>query len=270
MSDINTNGMNINYPTPGVNNSTQGFRDNFSSIKTNLDVTKVELADLQSKVLVKSALNNTSMNNDMAGGIISNVETKMFRSSTYDLGTSISGILLVDVQKGDVQYGVVTDNVTIYFDNWPGTTGNKVIQTKIQLRLTVTNPNAVITFPPSTHDTNTGNLLSGPTASVQRLENYGSQYLTPGVFSNQVSAPNGATLLVYNVFTMDCGTTLEIEPVNRNQKANAFELRTVTAIGEPGDGPGTVCSDGQYMYLCVGNYDGETPIWGKVPLYVIS
>lgn len=233
-------------------------------------MTKVELADLQSKVLVKSALNNTTVNNDMAGGIISNVETKMFRSSTYDLGTSISGILIVDVQKGDVQYGVVTDNVSIYFDNWPGTTGNKVIQTKIQLRLTVTNPNAVITFPPSTHDTNTGSLLSGPTSSVQRLENYGSQYLTPGVFSNQVGVPVGVTSLVYNVYTMDCGTTLEIEPVNRNQKANAFELRTVTAIGEPGDGPGTVCSDGQYMYLCVGNYDGQSPIWGKVPLYVIS
>jgi hypothetical protein len=270
MSDINTNGMNINYPVPGVNNSTQGFRDNFSSIKTNLDVAKTELNDLQGKVLVKSALNNTTLNNDMAGGIISNVETKMFRSSTYDLGASLTGIVVVDVQKGDVQYGVVTGDVSIYFDNWPATTGNKIIQSKIQLRLTVTNPNAVITFPPSTHDTNTGSLVSGPTASVQRLENYGSQYLTPGVFSNQVGIPVGVSLVVYNVATMDCGTTLEITPVNRNQKASAFELRTPTSTGLPGDGPGTVCSDGQYMYLCVGNYDGESPIWGKVPLYVIS
>lgn len=270
MSDINTNGMNINYPVPGVNNSTQGFRDNFSSIKTNLDVAKTELNDLQGKVLVKSALNNTTLNNDMAGGIISNVETKMFRSSTYDLGASLTGVVVVDVQKGDVQYGVVTGDVSIYFDNWPATTGNKIIQSKIQLRLTVTNPNAVITFPPSTHDTNTGSLVSGPTASVQRLENYGSQYLTPGVFSNQVGIPLGVSLVVYNVATMDCGTTLEITPVNRNQKASAFELRTPTSTGLPGDGPGTVCSDGQYMYLCVGNYDGETPIWGKVPLYVIS
>lgn len=270
MSDINTNGMNINYPVPGVNNSTQGFRDNFSSIKTNLDVAKTELNDLQGKVLVKSALNNTTLNNDMAGGIISNVETKMFRSSTYDLGASLTGVVVVDVQKGDVQYGVVTGDVSIYFDNWPATTGNKIIQSKIQLRLTVTNPNAVITFPPSTHDTNTGSLVSGPTASVQRLENYGSQYLTPGVFSNQVGIPVGVSLVVYNIATMDCGTTLEITPVNRNQKASAFELRTPTSTGLPGDGPGTVCSDGQYMYLCVGNYDGETPIWGKVPLYVIS
>ncbi len=270
MSDINTNGMNINYPVPGVNNSTQGFRDNFSSIKTNLDVAKTELNDLQGKVLVKSALNNTTLNNDMAGGIISNVETKMFRSSTYDLGASLTGVVVVDVQKGDVQYGVVTGDVSIYFDNWPATTGNKIIQSNIQLRLTVTNPNAVITFPPSTHDTNTGSLVSGPTASVQRLENYGSQYLTPGVFSNQVGIPVGVSLVVYNVATMDCGTTLEITPVNRNQKASAFELRTPTSTGLPGDGPGTVCSDGQYMYLCVGNYDGETPIWGKVPLYVIS
>ena len=36
MSAINTNGLDVNYPVPGVNNNSQGFRDNFASIKTNL------------------------------------------------------------------------------------------------------------------------------------------------------------------------------------------------------------------------------------------
>jgi hypothetical protein len=269
MSDINTNGMNINYPVPGINNSSQGFRDNFGSIKTNLDITKDELSDLQSKVLVKSALNGTTLNNDMAGGQISNVETKTYRKSSYHLGSALEGVIVIDVTKGDVQYGTVSGPVTIYFDNWPSTTGNKVVQTEIQIRLIV-EEGSVITFPPSTHDTDTGELLSGPTTSAQQLENFGSQYLAPGVFSNQIGVPNGVTLLVYNVSSIDCGTTLDIYPVNRNQKAGGLQLRTIAdAVGLPGDGPGTICSDGQYLYLCVGNYDGESPIWGRMPLYVI-
>ena len=61
MSNINTNGININYPVPGTNNSTQGFRDNFASIKNNLTSAKTEITDLQSKVLVKSALSDTTL-----------------------------------------------------------------------------------------------------------------------------------------------------------------------------------------------------------------
>ena len=37
MSTINTNGIDGNYPTPGQNNSSEGFRDNFTAIKNNLN-----------------------------------------------------------------------------------------------------------------------------------------------------------------------------------------------------------------------------------------
>ena len=76
MSNINTNGINSSYPVPGVNNSTQGFRDNFSSIKTNLNTAYEELSDLQDKVIVKSALNSTALNNDMANTLISNASVR--------------------------------------------------------------------------------------------------------------------------------------------------------------------------------------------------
>ena len=38
MSTINTNGIDVNYPVPGVNNNSQGFRDNFAAVKTNLEI----------------------------------------------------------------------------------------------------------------------------------------------------------------------------------------------------------------------------------------
>ena len=55
MSQINTNGINVNYPVPGQNNSSQGFRDNFAAIRTNINTASTEITDLQAKVVVKAA-----------------------------------------------------------------------------------------------------------------------------------------------------------------------------------------------------------------------
>ncbi len=51
------------YPVAGQDNNSQGFRDNFTNIKTNLTYVKEELEDLQSKVLLKSALTGTTLDN---------------------------------------------------------------------------------------------------------------------------------------------------------------------------------------------------------------
>ena len=51
-SNINTNTIDTKYPIAGQDNDTQGFRDNFASIKNNLTSAKTEITDLQSKVLV--------------------------------------------------------------------------------------------------------------------------------------------------------------------------------------------------------------------------
>ena len=82
MSTINTNPINVNYPVPGVNNNSQGFRDNFASIVTNLNIAATELTDLQNKVVVKQALTGTVVNNDMANTLISNASTVGFRATT--------------------------------------------------------------------------------------------------------------------------------------------------------------------------------------------
>ena len=76
MSTINTNGINVNYPIPGQNNSTQGFRDNFSAIKTNINTAGQEITELQQKVVLKEGLNNITLNNDMANTLISNASIR--------------------------------------------------------------------------------------------------------------------------------------------------------------------------------------------------
>ena len=55
-SQINPNNIDGLYPTAGVSNNTQGMRDNFTNTKTNFQYAADEITDLQSKVLLKAAL----------------------------------------------------------------------------------------------------------------------------------------------------------------------------------------------------------------------
>lgn len=61
------------YPKAGADNNSQQFRDNFAAIKVAFTATSNELSDLQSKVVLKSALAGTTLDNDFAYNSISNV-----------------------------------------------------------------------------------------------------------------------------------------------------------------------------------------------------
>ena len=70
--------------------------------------------------------------------------------------------------------------------------------------------------------------------------------------------------LDFTISTIDCGTILEVTPINKNQKAGQIPIRIPTATGQPGDWPGKICMGNQYLYVCIGPYDGTTVIWVKV------
>jgi hypothetical protein len=336
MSSINTNNINVNYPVPGVNNTTQGFRDNFTSIKTNLNTAGTEITDLQNKAVLKAALDGQTLNNDMANTLISNATTRSFRASTYNLGNNVQGTTTINVSQGDVQYGTVTANTTINFGGWApvGT------QSNVELYLTIANSSAFITFPSTTND-GSNVPTTGLTYTAVQLENYSSN-TTPSAgntHTNQVSVPAGVTQLNYLVTTTNCGTLMDIYPINRPKKSsfilngtpavsNATSTGTISAatnsnsvtgsgtlfqtelvtgrvildssnvvigtvssissntaltltananvavsgaayrrqlpIGSQGDKTGAIETDGTYIYLCTGDYDGTTAIWKRV------
>jgi len=226
MSSINTNNINVNYPVPGVNNTTQGFRDNFTSIKTNLNAAGTEITDLQNKVVLKAALDGQTLNNDMANTLISNATTKSFRASTYNLGNNVQGTTTINVSQGDVQYGTITANTTINFGGWApvGT------QSNVELYLTIANASANITFPTTTND-GSNVPTTGLTYTALQLENYSSN-TTPSAgntYTNQVSVPAGVTQLNYLVTTTNCGTLMDIYPINRPKKSS-FLLSGTPAV----------------------------------------
>ena len=223
MSTINTNAINVNYPVPGVNNNSQGFRDNFASIVTNLNTAGTEISDLQNKVVVKQALLGTTVNNDMANTLISNASTRGFRATTYNLGNALAGTVLVNVSLGDVQYGTVAGNTTINFGSW-APTGT---QSNVQLNLSVSNANAVISFP--------GELVISNDDGVMLLENFANIGNVP-----TVTVPNGVTQLNYMISSTDCGNTLYISPINRPRQATQLQQRLVPPTGVQGDVNGDV------------------------------
>jgi hypothetical protein len=238
MSTINTNPINVNYPVPGVNNNSQGFRDNFASIVTNLNTAATELTDLQNKVVVKQALIGTVVNNDMANTLISNASTVGFRATTYNLGNALAGTVLVNASLADVHYGTVAANTIINFGSWPPTG----TQSNIQVRLNVSNANAVITF--------SANVIASNNTGATTLENFVSN---GGLVT--VTAPYGVSEMDYIISTTDCGNTLYIEPINRPRQSTQIQQRTPSPTGFNGDVEGTISIDANYLYVCTDTYD---------------
>ena len=236
MSTINTNSINVNYPVPGVNNNSQGFRDNFASIVTNLNTAGTEITDLQNKVVVKQALTGTTLNNDMANTLISNASVRGFRSTTYNLGNALAGTVLVDTSLGDVQYGAVASNTTFNFGSWaPAGT-----QANVQLNISVSNSLAVITFSGNVVVANANN------NGVSTLENFSN---IGGLVT--VTAPAGVTQLNYLISTTDCGNTLYISPINRPRAATQIQQRIVPPTGLQGDVAGDVAVGPSFNQLTI-------------------
>tara|TARA_Y100000389_G_C17464044_1_gene524045 strand:- start:389 stop:1672 length:1284 start_codon:yes stop_codon:yes gene_type:complete len=221
MSTINTNGINTNYPVPGENNSSEGFRTNFTSISNNLDTAGEEITELQQKSVLKTALSGIPLSNDMGNTLISNAAVRSFRATTYNLGNALAGTVLVDTSLGDVQMGTVTGNVTFQFAGWAPTN----TESKIKLRLNIANTTAHVTFP------------SEASLSTNLLENNNGS--SPLIIE---TAPYGASLLEYELITVDCGNSILIEPMNRPwQSTQVVTRNTVTPTGYQGDKNGDVC-----------------------------
>jgi hypothetical protein len=84
-SDINYTDINETYPKAGVDNSTQGFRDNFSLIKTNFQVAKEEIEFLQGNAII------ANVNNNLRNGTLANVAFK----TSFDVAYTISAYLTI-------------------------------------------------------------------------------------------------------------------------------------------------------------------------------
>lgn len=247
MSQINTNGIDTNYPVPGQNNSSQGFRDNFAQIRNNLNTAANEITDLQNKVVLKQALTDTVLNNDMANTLISNASVRSFRHTTFNLGNALSGTILVDASRADVQYGAISGNTTLQFGGWAPTNTEQTIT----LRLSIPNANVATS------------LIQLPNACISSNNNYGTtileNYTQVGNVAT-ITAPANVGIIELDLTTTDCGNTISIMPTNRPFQSTQIITRDVPPTGLQGDTPGAVAvspSIGQVTVsntIATGNY----------------
>ena len=85
-SNINPNNIDGAYPVAGQDNNSQGFRDNFTNIKTNFQYAENEINDLQDKVILKSALTGSTLDNDMGGSPLVNAQIEDFSATRVEIG----------------------------------------------------------------------------------------------------------------------------------------------------------------------------------------
>ena len=141
-SSINPNNIDTTYPIAGQDNDSQGFRDNFTNIKTNFEYAETEIDDLQAKGIFKSALTGTVLDNDMAGAVIKNTKTQAYRATRIALG-AVTGSAAVDYAAGNWYSVTTSGSITLAFSNIPAA-GNQAF---ITVTVTVANIAHTMTLP---------------------------------------------------------------------------------------------------------------------------
>jgi len=188
-SAINPNNINGNYPVAGQDNDSQGFRDNFTNIKTNFTYASDEITDLQTKVLLKSALSGTTLNNNMSGAPISNAQLIAATGPVQALGT-VSGSQTLNFATSSYYTLTTAGSVSIAFSNWP--VAGQVAA--INLQITVTDVTYTLTLP------------SSVTVGIDNLQGYSSNVITfnkTGVYEFQFVNSEGPTSSAISIFDVN-------------------------------------------------------------------
>ena len=181
-SSITVTSIDAAYPVAGQDNDSQGFRDNFSQIKTQLTTAGSEITALQANRATTNA--TTSFN----GHDVKNANLQDWGQKVVAKG-SVSGTVDCDFEDGNVTTITTSSDVTLTFSNFPkeddGTTN-----TYASMRVIITKGTSTDTV-----------TLSGVSLPVS-LESPDSSTL-----GQQEAFPQRKSTFVFDVFSVDGGTT---------------------------------------------------------------
>jgi hypothetical protein len=189
-STINPNNIDGAYPVAGQDNNSQGFRDNFTNTKTNFEYAAAEITDLQNKVVLKTALTGTVLDNNMAGSVLSNAQLQNMSETKVALGT-VSGSQTINYAAGPYYTLTTSGSVSLSFTNLPtaGTLGRWRIQ------ITIASTSHTLTLP------------AAVTVGISNVQGLASNIIT----FNQTGTYE------FEFETSDAGATVSIFDLNRNR-----------------------------------------------------
>ena len=183
-SNIVPGNIDGTFPKAGQDNSSQGFRDNFSTIKTNFTEAKTEIEALQTN---KANLNTSS---DFTDNEVTRAVLKDTSETVYAHGTT-GGAITLNHENGHYQTITSNASITLTFTNWPATStlGRIILDiTFASTAHTITIPTAVIV---------SGLVLGGDGSS------------------NTITCPTSGRYL-YEFMTPDAGTTILMHQIGNN------------------------------------------------------
>lgn len=141
-SQINANNIDGNYPVAGQPNNTQGMRDNFTNTKTNFQFAADEITNLQNNAVLKAALPGTTLDNNMNGAPITNVQLNDVSYSYLPI-TATSGSIDIDYSAAGFQQINPSGPVSLSFSNWPAANSAGTVR----VGFNVTNVAQTLTLP---------------------------------------------------------------------------------------------------------------------------
>jgi hypothetical protein len=111
-SNIVPGNIDGSFPVAGQDNSSQGFRNNFTAIKNNFTEARDEIVDLQDNKASTDA--NTSFNDY----VVTRATFKDCAETVYAHG-SVSGSVILNHESGHYQTITTSGSITLAFNNWP-------------------------------------------------------------------------------------------------------------------------------------------------------
>jgi len=140
-SNIVPGNIDGTYPKAGQDNSSQGFRDNFTETKNNFTNAKTEIEDLQTN---KANLNAAS---DFTNNEVTRAKFKDTTETVFPHGSVSSGSVVLNHANGHYQTLTITADTTFSFLNFPtGALGRIILDITVAPSSTgiLTLPTAVI------------------------------------------------------------------------------------------------------------------------------
>jgi len=233
--------INPQFPYAGIDNNTQGFRDNFAGTQNNFSNAANEINDLINKCVVTAPLirGNASVSNNLNGLPLSGALLSSFSYATTDHGTLTSST----VEPFDFKQGYIH---TVTINGNPATT-------------TVNPANApTVGFGPLNIQVTVQN--TNHNISLASLTNV-TPFQVPGYDAN-TKIINFNAIGTY-FFTLSTQDSITWVLTSQNDSSMAESYTPSTSIGVLGDTAGMVAYDASYIYVCSGNYDGVSHIWRR-------
>jgi len=244
MSSINPNNIDGTYPIAGQDNSSQGFRDNFTNIKNNLAFAKSEIEDLQRYALLKNPLPGTSLNNEMNNALIKGAQLLKTTEPINNLGT-VSGSITINWEDAPFQFFELGGNTTLNVGNWPTSGLYSQLRLQIIVDSDAVNSGYGITFSSS------GVIYIG-LSNIQDVSNNVFTPNTPGVYLFGLSSyNNGSTVTVVDLLRNIGNNYQYIVPTNN------FNVQADTGTSRVVFNPAGTLANGT-LTLPAGNVDAAT------------